>query len=214
MRREAAVSTEASGRTARSRRTGDEVRAQLLAAARDVFAERGYAGASTKEIARRAGVGEVLLFRHFGSKAGLFDEAVLDQFDKLVEQWVARWSRRGLRGDSMDEIARDYVELFYGFFDDNRQLVVALFGARAHHPATAARLDGLFSQLEKTAREGLAEYGVSSRDPIMSTRLTFGLVLSAVVHAEILFPSGLPVPRSRIVDELASYMLHGIMYLP
>ena len=153
------MSTEASGRTARSRRTGEEVRAALLAAARDVFAELGYVGASTKEIARRAGVGEVLLFRHFGSKAGLFDEAVLDQFQQLVEQWVARWSQRGLRGDSMEEIARDYVELFYGFFDDNRQLVVALFGARAHHPETAARLDGLFSQLESPRGRGWPNTG-------------------------------------------------------
>jgi AcrR family transcriptional regulator len=53
----------------RTRRSGDEIRARMLAAARAIFAERGYAGASTKEIAQRADVAEVLLFRHFGNKA-------------------------------------------------------------------------------------------------------------------------------------------------
>jgi AcrR family transcriptional regulator len=54
------------GSPPRSRRSGDVIRARILAAARAIFAERGYAGASTKEIAQRA---DVLLFRHFGNKA-------------------------------------------------------------------------------------------------------------------------------------------------
>src|SRR5262249_10533847 len=136
-----AMSAEAAGRTPRIRRSGDEVRARLLAAGRDVFAERGYAGASTREIARRAEVGGVLLFRHFGNKAGLFDEAVLDPFEKFVDEWVRRWAQHGgLRGESLEEISADYVELLYGFFDDNRQLVTALLAARAHHASTPARL--------------------------------------------------------------------------
>ena len=97
------MSAEATSRPARSRRTGHEVRSRLLTAAREVFAERGYAGASTKEIARRAEVTEVLLFRHFGSKAGLFDEAVLDTFEGFVDGWASRWVRRGLLGESVEE---------------------------------------------------------------------------------------------------------------
>ena len=47
----------------------------LLARARDVFVERGYAGA-TKEIARRAGVSEALLFQRYPTKADLFFAAM------------------------------------------------------------------------------------------------------------------------------------------
>jgi len=50
----------------------DEV---LLARARAVFVERGYAGA-TKEIARRAGVSEALLFQRYGTKTDLFFAAM------------------------------------------------------------------------------------------------------------------------------------------
>lgn len=51
---------------------GDATRQQLLDAAAAVFTERGYAGATTKEIARRAGVSEGTIYRHFADKRELF----------------------------------------------------------------------------------------------------------------------------------------------
>ncbi len=41
-----------------------------------VFAERGYRGTTTQEIASRAGVNEVTLFRRYGDKATLIDSAL------------------------------------------------------------------------------------------------------------------------------------------
>jgi AcrR family transcriptional regulator len=49
---------------------------KLIRAALEVFAEAGYEGATTRAIAERAGVAEKTLFQHFGTKAGLFTEAV------------------------------------------------------------------------------------------------------------------------------------------
>jgi AcrR family transcriptional regulator len=51
-------------------------RAAILDAARVTFAERGYARATIREIARRAGVANGLVLRHFGSKENLFMAAV------------------------------------------------------------------------------------------------------------------------------------------
>jgi AcrR family transcriptional regulator len=44
----------------------------LLAAAQELFAERGYERVTTREIAERAGVDATLIARYFGSKAGLY----------------------------------------------------------------------------------------------------------------------------------------------
>ncbi len=49
---------------------------QLLDAAVRVYAEGGFRGATTRRIAEEAGVNEVTLFRLFGSKAALIDEAI------------------------------------------------------------------------------------------------------------------------------------------
>lgn len=50
----------------------DERRGGILDAALRVFAERGFHGATTKELARAAGVSEALMFRHFPTKEDLY----------------------------------------------------------------------------------------------------------------------------------------------
>ncbi|MGW2661316.1 TetR/AcrR family transcriptional regulator [Nocardia tengchongensis] len=55
----------------------DEVRAAVLRHAADLFAERGPAATSVRDIAERAGVNHGLVFRHFGAKENLV-AAVLD----------------------------------------------------------------------------------------------------------------------------------------
>jgi AcrR family transcriptional regulator len=47
---------------------------QLLKATLKLISEKGYIGATTREIAQEAGVTELTLFRHFGSKEHLFEE--------------------------------------------------------------------------------------------------------------------------------------------
>lgn len=56
----------------------DSTRERLLDAAADTFAKDGIRGATTREIARKARVNEVTLFRHFKSKEQLL-RAVLQR---------------------------------------------------------------------------------------------------------------------------------------
>ena len=58
--------------TVRTRPRRDEVRARVLAAAREVFAERGFAGASTDQVAAAAGFTKGAVYSNFGSKDDLF----------------------------------------------------------------------------------------------------------------------------------------------
>ncbi len=80
-------------------------RERILDAARRVFAQLGSSGATTRRIAEEAGVNEVTLFRHFGSKESLLGEAARAhvtgdhavplperpaQPQKELESWCAR----------------------------------------------------------------------------------------------------------------------------
>jgi AcrR family transcriptional regulator len=63
---------------------------KLLLSAIDIMSEKGYAATTTKEIALGAGVNEVTLFRHFGTKEGLVRAAFSrfhygDEMAKLFE---------------------------------------------------------------------------------------------------------------------------------
>lgn len=62
----------------RKRISGADRRSSILDAARAVFAEHGYEGAKTQQIAAAAGVSEALVYRHFPSKLALY-RAVLRQ---------------------------------------------------------------------------------------------------------------------------------------
>ena len=53
-----------------------DLRDRILQAAASLYAETGFRGATTRRIAERAGVNEITLFRHFGSKTRLLHEAV------------------------------------------------------------------------------------------------------------------------------------------
>ncbi len=66
-------------------RQASHTRAQLLDAARPLFAERGYGGVGTEEIVARAGVTRGALYHHFADKEDLF-RAV---FEQVEEELVA-----------------------------------------------------------------------------------------------------------------------------
>lgn len=71
------------------RRTSSEVRHLLLTAARHEFVAHGYPRTSTVGVSTAAGVNEALLFRHFRSKANLFDEAVLQPVASVVDDTLS-----------------------------------------------------------------------------------------------------------------------------
>ncbi len=60
-------------------------RDRILDAAIDEFVEHGLAGARVDRIAERAGANKQLLYRHFGSKDGLFHAAVRSMAERLDE---------------------------------------------------------------------------------------------------------------------------------
>src|ERR1700722_4351025 len=86
-----------------------DTRAEIVTAARAAFAELGYAGASMRGIARRAGVDPALVHHYFADKAALFVETMALPIDpphgkegvdvagfsgeRLVERFLAQWEQ-------------------------------------------------------------------------------------------------------------------------
>jgi len=66
---------------------------KIIEATLELVNEKGYKGATTKEIAERAGLNEVTLFRHFGSKKGIVEAVIekygfVDSFENKFEEEV------------------------------------------------------------------------------------------------------------------------------
>lgn len=71
-------------------------REQIVEAAQAAFAEHGYAGASTKDIARRSGLTEGLLYHYYPSKAALL-RAVVTRKSSFVGDALVTLDRSGAR---------------------------------------------------------------------------------------------------------------------
>src|SRR6201996_8078533 len=96
-----------------SRPPRGEPRTLLLAAARDLFARQDYRSTTTREIAEAAGVTEHLLFRNFGSKAGLFREALVLPFTEFVDDFGSTWNAVVPEETDEEELARRFVGQLY-----------------------------------------------------------------------------------------------------
>ncbi len=79
-------SSESNGRGGtRARMTGKERRLQLVDIGRRLFAEKGFDGTSTEEIANRAGVSKPIVYEHFGGKEGLYAVVIDREMQRLLD---------------------------------------------------------------------------------------------------------------------------------
>jgi AcrR family transcriptional regulator len=92
------------------RKSGAERREEILDAALPVFGELGLHGASTDEIARRAGISQPYVFRLFGTKKGLYLALVARCFRQTLE--LMQRAAEGMRGEeALNAIGTAYGEL-------------------------------------------------------------------------------------------------------
>jgi len=106
--------------TRATRPSADGTRDRILAAALDLFSELSFEGATTREIAARAGVTQPLLNYHFSTKDELWRAAVDGLFEELTRVMLAR--EAGLRGVDEVTTVRLLVREFIAFSAMHPQL--------------------------------------------------------------------------------------------
>jgi AcrR family transcriptional regulator len=210
--------TDAEPATRRKRRAPGEARTALMESARELFATRGYAGTSTREIASHADASEVLLFRHFGTKAKLFDEAIIQPFRTFVAEYVTLWEQYSSEDQPVEEVCGEFVNGLYKLLREHRELVVALVAAHAYEfdvvddeqGGVGNELGDAFTKLESLVVAERDRRGLNALDPPLTVRVTVGMVMAMAVLDEWLFPRGRRPSEQRLVNEMTLYMAHGV----
>lgn len=118
--------------TTRKRIPAHERRQSILAAARKLFAERGFEGAKTSHIAAGAGVSEALLYRHFASKEALYRAVLRD----MVREQNRMYDMLGLpepNTASLVIVIREYmrssIATGHGALREGLRIMLASLGA-------------------------------------------------------------------------------------
>lgn len=205
----------------RLRRSSAEVRVLLHTAAREVFQAKGYHAASTREIAECAGVTEPMLFRHFGSKANLFEQAVFAPFIGFIDDFVQRWSRTDYADLEPPALARAFIYGIYELLVDNKYLLAALLAERGGQSIWPEHMEGddlLGAHLDTLTRKVeafLASQGQATIGLTAGVRMSISTLLGVALLEEDLFGgAGDGQSRSLLVEDMADFLLRAIGYTP
>jgi AcrR family transcriptional regulator len=128
------------------RRTGRRpgaagTREEILAAAREAFSERGYDGATVREVADRAGVDPALIYHYFGSKQQLFVAAM-----EIPYHW--REALSAVLEGPPEQLGERLVRQLLGYWEDPevRPLFMGVVRSAATDPMAAEMVRKLLAE--------------------------------------------------------------------
>ncbi|SDC98943.1 TetR/AcrR family transcriptional regulator [Actinokineospora iranica] len=191
------------GRGARLPRTAR--RAQLLAAAQDVFAANGYHAAGMDEIAERAGVSKPVLYQHFPGKLELY----MALLEKHVDELTRRVSEAMESTTDNKVRVHNAVAAYFDFVDGESQAFRLVFESDlrgeplvqdAVERATNASVDAITATI--TADAGL--------DESRARLLAVGLVGVSQVAARAWLADNRTLPKEEAIGLISNLAWRGI----
>jgi AcrR family transcriptional regulator len=176
----------------------------ILRAAVDLFASRGFKGTTTRDLAAKAGVNEALIFRYFKTKRNLY-RAIFD-FKISGENREARLEELKKFAASNDDasffefIARDFLRKNK---KDTSFLRLLLFSALEGHEFVEIFLESLSDQNPLARYIGSRIEGGTFRNvnPDMASHAFLGMLVSFILFQEII---GTKKNRKYSIDKVAS----------
>jgi AcrR family transcriptional regulator len=171
-----------------------DIRDRILDAAKKVYAQHGFRGATTRLIAIEAGVNEVTLFRTFGSKAALFEA--------LMQAHVAASPIPNLPDIPVDATREmtEWCAAILHHLRENRSLIRTSFGEIEDRPAAAVSMcegPNCAGAILSGYAQRLQSMGIAASDADTSTAVA--MLMSSMIGDAIsrdVMPSAFPQPES------------------
>ncbi len=168
-------------------------REKIFLAALRVFAKRGYAGASLREIVAAARLTKPTLYYYFKSKSGLFSAVLDDAYDQCFERMHTACAKT----NGVEERLTEILSSLFGFFRERKDLSRLAFASVLAAPdempvAAEIRRKRVrnFEFVHDVVRKGQASGALDGR--LNSRELTYGIygALSFHVMASLTLSGG------------------------
>jgi len=193
----------------------DPTHLRILDAAAQVFTTQGYARATTRAIAAAAGVNEVTLFRHFGSKRNLA-LAAIDQYSALPD--LADLLSNQISGDYGQDMW--LLGRTFQAFMAQRHVAIRMMLCEAEN---LPELREIVRQMPRSLREMLGGYlrqqiargAVRDLNPEVMAQAFYGIFfaynISQSLQAESIFPDVAP---EVVIDQFVDIFVQGTAVNP
>ena len=184
------------------------VRDQLLEAAAQLYAKAGYRGATTRRIAIKAGVNEITLFRHFGSKDALIREAIVRAGSSLKAQELPEPPR-----DPSREL-KEWAVAHIAALRERKSLIRTCMGEIEEHPgvfsgdnsAIASAAKALSHYLRRLRETGHAK---AQFDEIAASTMLLGVLFADAMGRDIM-PGMYRNDPDKAIDEYVRLFLRSV----
>ena len=184
-----------------------DVREKILRAAVTVFAEVGFRGATTRRIAQEAGVNEITLFRHFGSKDRLLHEAI-SRSDLAPTPPELPSEPRRPRAELMAWVKAHYEHLI-----QRRSLICTCLAEMSEHPElipaknpTGDAVEHLSVYLRKLRGAGFTNV---TFDADIAAPMLLGVLFSDAMGRQFA-PSAYPKGPDKTLEGYVDFFLRGL----
>lgn len=174
------------GRRPKSGRTECDTRAEILSAARCIFARRGMDGASMREVAKAAKVNNAMIYYHFKDKVELYRAVLSDSFTAFNHIWEDQAFR--MPGTARAKIQQYVQELvrFQHANEELRRILSMEFASCGRNIKWLADnfYNYTYDKLATILREGMRTGELKKVDPAVAIATLSGMV----IHSFILRP--------------------------
>jgi AcrR family transcriptional regulator len=186
-------------------------RDRILDAALKSFAEKGFVGTTTKEIAKRARVNEVTVFRLFGSKHALFVAVMTERSLNQIKQEIA------LETDGpIGELIAGNLRTVLQALRANKSQYMVMLGDAWRQPKTRALIGEMSMrrglELATGRMRSLMDAGrIRRMDPEVAARALMGMVQSYFLMNDLMEGRKQDQAQDdRVVDGFVSVFLDGM----
>ena len=199
---------------ARTVKTVEDRREQIMEAALRVFAKKGFAGASNKDVADEAGITPGLIYHYFESKEALL-KAIYQERSPVN---IVRAMPEQILALPPDQFLRFVVQhMLTGVEDEKFLPLLRLYLPEAiFHPELAPFMTAIIAQGSQFMEGYLAARMESGElrkvDPALVTELVMGGVMNMALRRRVLHdPLTLKYSQEQIVEGVGTLALHGLL---
>jgi AcrR family transcriptional regulator len=177
----------------------------LLNAAVQLMAQKGVKAATTRAIARAAGVTEGAVYRHFVSKEELYLEAYTRLITKMTQAKQAIVSSTA----TLREKLREWVRISYEFFDEHPDAFTFVFLTPHDLPQTQRDITTAQSRL---LTDVIKQAQMTGQMPAMRLELAASHFIGLMLNVPRLINEGtLEGPASKYVDDVAEAVCRALV---
>jgi len=196
-----------------NRMTAEDRRGQILRGAMELFAEKGFRGATTREIARHLGISEALMFKYFSTKEALYRAIIQKKTDGSEEMF---FPKEAIQAKDDRQVFRSVASyLISKNTEDPTFMRLIQYGALEGHELSRIFFETHAIErtklLSKYIRQRIKEKAFRKVPPLLAARAFMGMILHYVQSQEIYdLKKFFHFSQKKVVETFVDTFLNGL----